>query len=85
MLNTRNTPGIKYSTNPKCEPINGSRQYSDKPKCERARPFLYLPCAHNLYIPSPAQFPRGDTIQCLQLTLFRSSNHLLIFHVTPRK
>ena len=60
LLDTRNSPGIKYSTDPKCEPINGSRQYSDKPKCERARPFLYFPCAHNLDIPSPAQSPRGN-------------------------
>ena len=54
VLYTRNPPGIKYSTKPKCGPIYGSLQYWDKPKCERARPFLYFPCAHNLDIPSPA-------------------------------
>ena len=54
VLDTRNPPGIKYSTKQKCGPIYGSLQYWDKPKCERARPFLFFPCTHNLDIPSPA-------------------------------
>ena len=53
-LDTRNPPGIKYNTKPKCGPINGSLQYWDKPKCEHARPFLYFPWAHDLDIPSLA-------------------------------